>query len=282
MPYYLLHGFRWPRPLIRIHIILQNLEDAAAEWLIAPDTTRSLLENLHDSFPDLMKSLPHLRFIEQYDPSDLTNKSQPYAYVADTVEEIKLGVDIDDVRGQGTPPEQWSAMLNLRDKLCEGQKVGWFAVVCGDEERLVSPPITPKQPPSPMHQSPMHQSNGSIGSRTFSLRPSTASASTRNTTSSTNNVYSDTSPMGNGFAKRRASRSAPPRQSHESSRQMQERGSSISRGLKKVFSTKSLKKATSMKNLKQSGGMKSSNSVFTSSPTPDVPLPPPPLPGTAR
>lgn len=147
-----------------------------------------------------MEDLPNLRFIEQYDPSNLADKSQPYAYVADTVQEIKLGVDIDDVRGKGVPPEQWSAMLNLRDKLCEGQKVGWFAVACGDEQRSVTPPPpqTPKQVPSSMHQS-----NGSIGSRTFSLRPSTASASTRALSSHNDNIYTDTSPpTSNGYAKR--------------------------------------------------------------------------------
>ena len=197
---------------------MQNLEDAAPEWLIgwchhsfnsgsatelltqiaAPETSRCMLQNFHETFPDIMRALPNLRLIEQYDPSDLTEKSQPYAYVADTVQEIKLGVDIDDIRGQGVPSEQWSAILSLRDKLAEGQKVGWFAVVCGDEERLVSPPSTPKQAPSSLHQS-----NGSIGSRKFSLRPSTASASTRDTSSSSHNIYTDTSPMGNGFPEKR-------------------------------------------------------------------------------
>jgi hypothetical protein len=34
MPTYLIHGFRWPRNQIRIHVILQNIDDAAPEWLI--------------------------------------------------------------------------------------------------------------------------------------------------------------------------------------------------------------------------------------------------------
>ncbi|EMC95985.1 hypothetical protein BAUCODRAFT_123268 [Baudoinia panamericana UAMH 10762] len=137
MPTYLLHGFRWPRPLIRIHIILQNLDDAAAEWLVAPETTRTMLQNFHDLYPDLIQHLPNLRFVEQYDANDLTASaaSQPYAYVADKVEEVKLGVCVDDVTTKGIGNEQWSAMLELRDRVAPEEKVGWYVVVCGDEER---------------------------------------------------------------------------------------------------------------------------------------------------
>ena len=137
MPTYLLHGFRWPRPLIRIHIVMQNLDSAAPEWLIAPPTTATLLRNFQKLYPDLMSHIPSLRFIEQYDPHDITvgSASQPFAYVADLVEEVKLGVEVDEVRGRGLGSEQWSAVLELRDRLAPGEKVGWFVVVCGDEER---------------------------------------------------------------------------------------------------------------------------------------------------
>ncbi|CZT14641.1 uncharacterized protein RCC_00613 [Ramularia collo-cygni] len=146
MPVYLLHGFRWPRPLIRIHIILQNLDDAAAEWLVAPNTTSTMLANFHQLFPDAMQHLPMLRFIEQYDPNDTSSSaaSQPYAYVADIVEEVKLGIDVEDVRGKGVNNDQWSAMMELRDRLAPEGKVGWYVVVCGDEERW-APPSTSEQ-----------------------------------------------------------------------------------------------------------------------------------------
>lgn len=141
MPTYLLHGFRWPRQLIRIHIILQNLEDSAAEWLMAPKTTLELLKNFSDLYPDCMEHLNQLRFIEQHDPSDLSAAaaSQPYAYIADTVEEIKLGVEVEEIRGRGVNNDQWTAMMELRDKLAPDEKVGWFIVVCGDVERLPPP-----------------------------------------------------------------------------------------------------------------------------------------------
>lgn len=139
MPTYLIHGFRWPRPLVRIHIILQNLDDAAAEWLIAPATTETLLDNFQELWPQPMAHLPNLRFVEQYDPYDESPaaSSQPYAYVADICEEVKLGIEVDEVRGKGLGDEQWGALMELRDKLAPDEKVGWFVVVCGDEERWV-------------------------------------------------------------------------------------------------------------------------------------------------
>nr|POE93632.1 hypothetical protein CFP56_19644 [Quercus suber] len=139
MPTYLLHGFRWPRPLVRIHVILQNLDDVASEWLVAPDSTTALLTNLHELYPQVMQHLHQLRFIEQYDPADESagSGSQPYAYVADIVHEIKLGVAVDDVVSAGIGNEQWNSMMELRDKLAPEEKVSWYIVVCGDEERWV-------------------------------------------------------------------------------------------------------------------------------------------------
>jgi hypothetical protein len=135
MPTYLCHGFRWPRPLIRIHIILQNLDDAAAEWLMAPATTATLTDNFHTLYPELMPSLSSLRFLEQYDPADMSSKSQPFAYVCDQVHEVQLGVDVDEVRGKGVANEAWGALVDLRDKIAPGEKVAWFVVVNGDVER---------------------------------------------------------------------------------------------------------------------------------------------------
>lgn len=144
MPTYIVHGFRWPRPLIRIHIILQNLDDCAAEWLMAPRTTESMLQNFHTIYQDVMPSLHDLRFIEQYDPMDESNesKSQPFAFVCDVVHEVKLGVEIDEVRGRGVDNDAWTAMMDLRDKLAPGEKVSWYVVVCGDTERWVPPEMS--------------------------------------------------------------------------------------------------------------------------------------------
>ncbi|KAF2149748.1 hypothetical protein K461DRAFT_280968 [Myriangium duriaei CBS 260.36] len=225
MPVYLLHGFKWPRPLIRIHIILQNLDDAAAEWLIAPVTTEVMTENFWELYPTAMEHLPSLRFIEQYDPTDesMDAGSQPYAYVADVVHEIKLGLDVDEIRGRGVSNEQWGALLELRDKLAPDEKVGWFVVVCGDTERVAppdreedteeeydadalpvsmgpplvpmpqhlssvgqkkAPPIVPPPPPQPIAMPPVQQQGYEMG-----YRPRTA-GSTYTSSSGTRKEYS--------------------------------------------------------------------------------------------
>ncbi|KAF2773579.1 hypothetical protein EJ03DRAFT_101733 [Teratosphaeria nubilosa] len=152
MPTYLLHGFRWPRPLIRIHIILQNLDDAAAEWLVAPDTTQAMLRNFHELYPYMMTALPDLRFVEQYDINDLSANaaSQPYAYVADMVEEVKLSAALEQVTTRGISNDQWNAMCELRDKLAPEETIGWYIVVCGDEERWAPPTLSQLEQAAPV------------------------------------------------------------------------------------------------------------------------------------
>lgn len=139
MPTWLVHGFRWPRPLIRIHVVLQNIDEAAPEYTMGPKTSASILENFRSIYPEIMEHLPSLRFIEQYDPEDLETKSHPYAYVCDQVHEVKLGLDVDEIRGKGVSNEAWTALVDLRDKLAVGEKTGWFVVVNGDVERWAPP-----------------------------------------------------------------------------------------------------------------------------------------------
>lgn len=111
---------------------------------MAPPTTHALLQNLTELYPTLIPSLPSLCFIEQYDPQDerVEAKSQPYAYVADRVQEVKLGVDVNEVMGRGIKTEAWDAMVALRDKLAPGERLSWFVVVCGDVERWAPPTTT--------------------------------------------------------------------------------------------------------------------------------------------
>ena len=139
MPTWLVHGFRWPRAQIRIHTILQNLDDVAPEWIMAPATSACLHENFKQQWPDTVARLPGLRFIEQYDPDDLTVKDQPYGYICDQVHDIKLGIDIDEIKGDGVPDDQWAAIAELRDKVTPDAKLSWFVVVNGDVERWAPP-----------------------------------------------------------------------------------------------------------------------------------------------
>lgn len=139
MPTWLVHGFRWPRAQVRIHTILQNLDDVAPEWVMAPATQACLAKNFKEQWPDIVSRLPGLRFLEQYDPDDLTVKDQPYAYICDQVYDIRLGIDIDETRGDGVPDEQRAAIAELRDKVTPDAKLGWFVVVNGDVERWAPP-----------------------------------------------------------------------------------------------------------------------------------------------
>lgn len=124
-----------------------------------------------------------MKLLEQYDPSDLSNQaiSQPYAYVADHMLEIKLGVSISEemslydakaraesvdlgaenapfsvptsptsAHGSGSSSGNGTVLSarelrrrmsrlgwfdKLRDNLQVDGEIGWFVVVCGDEDR---------------------------------------------------------------------------------------------------------------------------------------------------
>lgn len=97
MPVYLLHGFRWPREGltgIRVRTILHDLEDVAADYIQTTTSQSALLESFRSEYPDVMKSLPNLILLEQYDPDDVSSDAavcQPYAFVGDRVVTIAGG-----------------------------------------------------------------------------------------------------------------------------------------------------------------------------------------------
>ena len=141
MPVYLLHGFRWSRKDIRIRVVLSNIDDASPDWLQGPRSSGALIANFRKEWPEIMDSLPNLRFIEQYDPLDDRPQamgSQPFVYVADKVEVCGLSLDASEAMGRGVGTEAWGALAELRDILAAGAKVGWWVVYNGDEERLHS------------------------------------------------------------------------------------------------------------------------------------------------
>jgi hypothetical protein len=184
MPAYLVHGFRWARGAIRIHIALYDIDDAAAEWIIAPASSVALLNSfyaLFDFLPSRKSSLaaagnpsvagPRPRFndwsmvklLEQYDPADESVGSQPYAYVADYIVPVVLSTDVaaemdaydEHQRAEASPPGEpglsglemrrcqgW--FEKMRDKLQKDAAIGWYVVVCGDEEReyIAGPKVT--------------------------------------------------------------------------------------------------------------------------------------------
>ncbi len=58
MPTYLCHGFRWQRRSIRVYVVVQNLDDAAPEWIIRRGTARTLLESFYALFDFLPLCAP--------------------------------------------------------------------------------------------------------------------------------------------------------------------------------------------------------------------------------
>ncbi|RKF54306.1 putative developmental regulator protein [Erysiphe neolycopersici] len=78
MPIFLIHGFRWARISIRILIILNNIEDAASEWIMAPDTSKSLLDNFYKKYDFLPQCRPPLSTSQQtvHISSDLSSEEK--------------------------------------------------------------------------------------------------------------------------------------------------------------------------------------------------------------
>ncbi|OJJ50024.1 hypothetical protein ASPZODRAFT_22723 [Penicilliopsis zonata CBS 506.65] len=152
MPVYLLHGFRWPRggfTGIRVYIVLNNLEEAAAEYVQQPLTSRLVLESLKKTQSAIMRRLPDLQLIEQYDPEDTTSEtavSQPFAYVADKVITLSetatgpqslLSASMEEfvTAGSGYSEDAIAAFAELRDNIAAGENIGWYVVYNGDPER---------------------------------------------------------------------------------------------------------------------------------------------------
>lgn len=243
MPTYLCHGFRWHRPSIRYFVVIQNVDDAAPEWIVARQSPIALLDQFYELFDflppctrparNLNSPYPHaqdpnstsngytyprihshadqdnkgklpklengtkrnnnglpnglsnpsnssgqgarlmepdpsvpfndwsvVKFLEEFDPSDLSVVSGPWAYVADHVvridtsasvaEQINLyearmkaelyrpmsGISEESGRRVSTISNKRVGWFEkLRDQLQRSESIRWYVVVCGDEER---------------------------------------------------------------------------------------------------------------------------------------------------
>jgi hypothetical protein len=105
-----------------------------------------------------------VKLVEQYNPDDMDTKSQPWAYVADHLVEVTLGVSIaeemkryeDKLKAEEEIPDgpenggisarearRKSRRVGWFEKLREGlqsdEPAGWHVVFCGDEERWFPP-----------------------------------------------------------------------------------------------------------------------------------------------
>ncbi|KAI2621457.1 hypothetical protein GGS26DRAFT_569318 [Hypomontagnella submonticulosa] len=256
MPTYLCHGFRWHRRSIRYFVVIQNVDDAAPEWIVARHSSVALLDQFYELFDFLPpckeptripspspnranKPFPtsngdtHVRthshggqdkkekntqiengengngsqqskstnrsktlrklnttqqpddtttqrspdsaepddsisfnqwsvvkFLEEFDPSDLSVVSGEWAYVADYVVRVDTSVSVteeisryearmktDRNKAMSGPSDEAGRRIQtignkkagwfekLRDQLQRSETIRWYVVVCGDEDR---------------------------------------------------------------------------------------------------------------------------------------------------
>ncbi|KAF7559425.1 hypothetical protein G7046_g4729 [Stylonectria norvegica] len=95
-----------------------------------------------DSDDVLINSWSAVKLLEEYDPEDLTVTSRPYAYVADYAVRVELSVNVLDEMAKyesraasKAEDENHGWFEKLRDNAQPGEAIGWYIVVCGDEER---------------------------------------------------------------------------------------------------------------------------------------------------
>ncbi|KAL8709429.1 MAG: hypothetical protein Q9220_005812 [cf. Caloplaca sp. 1 TL-2023] len=136
MSVFLVHGFRWARNEIRVHVVLQEVDDAAPNNLMSGDSEEAMNENFQELYPGPMANLPPLRFIEPLNPNNEKFKypSEPYVFVADVVVQSEDYIDVTEAMNKGIRAAQWDAMADLRDQIAKGEKIGWFVVHNGDRE----------------------------------------------------------------------------------------------------------------------------------------------------
>ncbi|KAJ3473408.1 hypothetical protein NLG97_g10321 [Lecanicillium saksenae] len=184
MPTYLCHGFRWHRRDLRIFVILNDLEDAAPDWIVGETTATLILDQFTKNFdflpkisdeeaeaasdpkhtarstnlakhhdddfahppshvpiahdPVLQYTWSPVKLLEEYDPDETVSPARPYAYVADHVVRVDLGID---VLAEMAAYEKASKggrnawFSKLRDNVQNGADIGWHVVVVGDAER---------------------------------------------------------------------------------------------------------------------------------------------------
>ncbi|KAI0387956.1 hypothetical protein F5Y04DRAFT_15188 [Hypomontagnella monticulosa] len=256
MPTYLCHGFRWHRRSIRYFVVIQNVDDAAPEWIVARHSSVALLDQFYELFdflppcteptripspspnrvhnrfatsngdahprthshegqgkkekntrvengengsgsqqnkptngskalgklvttqqPDDTTPQPSpdsaepddsisfnqwsvVKFLEEFDPSDLSVVSGEWAYVADYVVRVDTSVSVaeeisryearmrtDPCKAMSGPSDEAGRRIHtignrkagwlekLRDQLQRSETIRWYVVVCGDEDR---------------------------------------------------------------------------------------------------------------------------------------------------
>ncbi|KAL8645777.1 MAG: hypothetical protein Q9210_006522, partial [Variospora velana] len=128
--------FKWSRCDVRIHTIIQEVDDAAPNNLMSGDSEWAMRENFSKLYPDAMEHLPHLRFIEPLNPNTekFAYPAEPYVFICDVVVRSEDYIDITKEMAKGITQAEWDAMAELRDAIAKDEGIGWYAVHNGDLE----------------------------------------------------------------------------------------------------------------------------------------------------
>lgn len=117
MPTYLCHGFRWNRASIRVFIIVQNIDEGAPEWIIAPESSVAIL----DTFYNLFDFLPEPRD-EPADHDDPKKRKKAKAQSKKTTSVVPPSLTDYTMPEPTVPPEEddvlqnsWSAVKLLEE-----------------------------------------------------------------------------------------------------------------------------------------------------------------------
>ncbi|KAL8988168.1 MAG: hypothetical protein Q9177_002713, partial [Variospora cf. flavescens] len=126
----------WSRCNVRIHTIIQEVDDAAPNNLMSGDSEWAMRENFRKLYPDAMEHLPHLRFIEPLNPNTekFAYPAEPYVFICDVVVRSEDYIDISKEMAKGITQAEWDAMAELRDAIAKDEGIGWYAVHNGDLE----------------------------------------------------------------------------------------------------------------------------------------------------
>ncbi|KAK8090589.1 hypothetical protein PG994_000094 [Apiospora phragmitis] len=111
MPTYLCHGFRWHRKSIRYFVVIQDLDDAAPEWIVARQSAIAFLYCFYDLFDFLPPSNPpRSQGSLSGDNYTLSNGSHKHSHPPSAHQNIHRRFDTNE-RDDGRldrAPETWS------------------------------------------------------------------------------------------------------------------------------------------------------------------------------
>ncbi|KAH9908645.1 hypothetical protein F4778DRAFT_355991 [Xylariomycetidae sp. FL2044] len=148
MPTYLCHGFRWHRKSIRYFVVIQNIDDAAPEWIVAPGSALGLLEQFYELFDFLPASAP------PPSAAELEYQKHAYANSYDSHNDPYRHHENDELRGRyddggSGGGRRRSSKSRSRSRKRSKSRSRRPKTRARDEPRELPPPMPPPPPPPP-------------------------------------------------------------------------------------------------------------------------------------